>query len=156
MDEKCQIGPFNFAIFLKLVKASGLILKQDSCFLFTRKKLLHCARCVFGMLLLIFDQYDFNFSNLTIFIWISGSRWKKVRSTLTPTFSAAKMKKMATIMTDAITIMIHVVQKHAEARSEANFYDLFQALTLDVIGNFVRILCIIAYPINVHFHGFVF
>ena len=67
-----------------------------------------------------------------------------MRSTLTPTFSAAKMKKMATIMTDAITIMIHVVQKHAEARSEANFYDLFQALTLDVIGNFVRILCIIA------------
>ena len=56
------------------------------------------------------------------------------------------MKKMATIMTDAITIMIHVVQKHAEDRSEANFYDLFQALTLDVIGNFVRILCIIAYP----------
>ena len=69
-----------------------------------------------------------------------------MRSTLTPTFSAAKMKKMATIMTDAITIMIHVVQKHAEDRSEANFYDLFQALTLDVIGNFVRILCIIAYP----------
>ena len=82
--------------------------------------------------------------NIGIFFWIPGSRWKKVRSTLTPTFSAAKMKKMASIMTDAITIMIHVVQKHAEAQTEANFYDLFQALTLDVIGNFVHILCIIA------------
>ena len=47
-------------------------------------------------------------------------------------------------MTDAITIMIHVVQNHAEAQTEANFYDLFQANTLNVIGNFVHILCIIA------------
>ena len=32
----------------------------------------------------------------------------------------------------------------AEAQIEANFYDLFQALsTLDVISNFVHILCII-------------
>ena len=66
---------------------------------------------------------------------ILGSRWKQVRSTLTPTFSAAKMKKMASIMTDAIDIMINVVQKHAEQKTEANVYDLFQALTLDVIGN---------------------
>lgn len=63
-----------------------------------------------------------------------GSRWKQVRSTLTPTFSAAKMKKMATIMTDAINIMINIVQEHAECNTEANFYNLFQALTLDVIG----------------------
>ena len=34
--------------------------------------------------------------------------------------------------------------KGAKAKTEANFYDLFQALTLDVIGNFVHILCIIA------------
>ena len=47
-------------------------------------------------------------------------------------------------MTDAITIMIHVVQNHVEAQTEANFYDLFQANTLNVIGNFVHILCIIA------------
>lgn len=63
-----------------------------------------------------------------------GSRWKQVRSTLTPTFSAAKMKKMAGIMTEAIGIMIDIVDKHAENGSEANFYDLFQGLTLDVIG----------------------
>ena len=50
------------------------------------------------------------------------------------------MKKMATIMTDAINIMTDVVQKHADNHTEANFYDLFQALTLDVIGNFDQIL----------------
>lgn len=44
------------------------------------------------------------------------------------------MKKMATIMTDAINIMINIVQEHAECNTEANFYNLFQALTLDVIG----------------------
>ena len=54
---------------------------------------------------------------------------------MTPTFSAAKMKKMATIMTDSIKIMINVVEKHAANNTEANFYELFQALTLDVIGN---------------------
>ena len=34
--------------------------------------------------------------------------------------------------------------KGAKFQTEANFYNLFQALTLDVIGNFVHILCIIA------------
>ena len=42
---------------------------------------------------------------------------------------------MATIMTDSIKIMINVVEKHAVNNTEANFYELFQALTLDVIGN---------------------
>ena len=54
---------------------------------------------------------------------------------MTPTFSAAKMKKMASIMTESIKIMINVVEKHAANNTEANFYELFQALTLDVIGN---------------------
>ena len=68
-----------------------------------------------------------------------GARWKSVRSTLTPTFSAAKMKKMASIMTESIKIMIQVVEKHAANKTEANFYELFQALTLDVIGNILYI-----------------
>ena len=68
-----------------------------------------------------------------------GARWKSVRSTLTPTFSAAKMKKMATIMTESIKIMMQVVEKHAANKTEANFYELFQALTLDVIGNILYI-----------------
>ena len=38
-------------------------------------------------------------------------------------------------MTDSIKIMINVVEKHAVNNTEANFYELFQALTLDVIGN---------------------
>ena len=67
---------------------------------------------------------------------VLGARWKSVRSTLTPTFSAAKMKKMATIMTEAIKIMVQVVEKHAADQRPANFYELYQALTLDVIGQF--------------------
>ena len=35
MDEKCQIGPFNFAIFLKLVKVNiGLWIDFETGFLF--------------------------------------------------------------------------------------------------------------------------
>ena len=71
---------------------------------------------------------------LLYFCPVLGARWKSVRSTLTPTFSAAKMKKMATIMTEAINIMMKVVEKHAVDKTQANFYELYQALTLDVIG----------------------
>ena len=44
---------------------------------------------------------------------------------------------MATIMTEAINIMIKVVEKHAVDQTQANFYELYQALTLDVIGKCV-------------------
>ena len=44
------------------------------------------------------------------------------------------MKKMAAIMVDAIDILSKVVAKHAENGTEANFYNLYQGLTLDVIG----------------------
>ena len=42
-------------------------------------------------------------------------------------------------MTESIKIMIQVVEKHAANKTEANFYELFQALTLDVIGNILYI-----------------
>ena len=44
------------------------------------------------------------------------------------------MKKMASIMVDAIDILSKVVTQHAENGTEANFYNLYQGLTLDVIG----------------------
>ena len=76
------------------------------------------------------DQSD----NIPHLIMLRGSRWKQVRSTLTPTFSSVKMKKMSTIMVDCIGILINQVKSHALQKTEANFYELFQALTLDVIG----------------------
>jgi cytochrome P450 len=69
---------------------------------------------------------------------VLGARWKRVRATLTPTFSSAKMKKMSCIMSKAVDILINVVGNHEKAGTEANFYDLYQGLTLDVIGNVQR------------------
>ena len=38
----------------------------------------------------------------------SGKRWKHVRATLTPTFSAAKMRRMAAVMSDAVDTLVQV------------------------------------------------
>ena len=78
--------------------------------------------------------YGKAFWKITKFPFLPGSRWKRVRSTLTPTFSSAKMKKMSCIMVEAIQITLDIIGKSADSREEVNFYELFQGLTLDVIG----------------------
>ncbi len=42
---------------------------------------------------------------------------------------------MASIMSDAVDILLKIVGEHADSRQDANFYELYQGLTLDVIGN---------------------
>ena len=44
------------------------------------------------------------------------------------------MKKMSSVMYDAIKITLDIVGKCAESQKEVNVYEIFQGLTLDVIG----------------------
>ncbi len=43
-------------------------------------------------------------------------------------------------MSDAVDILLKIVGEHADSRQDANFYELYQGLTLDVIGNWFRTL----------------
>ena len=70
------------------------------------------------------------FYPISYFFFILGSSWKRVRSTLTPTFSSAKMKKMSGIMSEAIQITSDVIGKNADASQEINVYELFQGKVL--------------------------
>ena len=63
-----------------------------------------------------------------------GQRWKQIRSILTPTFSASKLKTMTPIMEDAIDTMVELVDNHSKKDEEFDIYELFQGLTTDVIG----------------------
>ena len=63
-----------------------------------------------------------------------GQRWKQIRSVLTPTFSASKLKTMTPIMDDSINTFVELVGKHSQTGEEFDIYELFQGLTTDVIG----------------------
>ncbi|CAG2108421.1 unnamed protein product, partial [Medioppia subpectinata] len=67
-------------------------------------------------------------------IRLKGKRWKEVRSVLTPTFSASKLKTMTPIIDDAINSFIEIIDNYSENNEEFNIYDMFQNLTTDVIG----------------------
>ena len=67
---------------------------------------------------------------------MTGSRWKHVRATLTPTFSAAKMRRMSAVMSEAVDTMVGVIQGSVNRAEDVNFHSLYQGLTLDVIGTF--------------------
>ena len=83
---------------------------------------------------------NFFLSNIHFF-FILGSSWKRVRSTLTPTFSSAKMKKMSGIMSEAIKITSDVIGKNADASQEINVYELFQGKVLQNQQN-IALFCI--------------
>ena len=80
-------------------------------------------------------------SLLVVIFFILGSSWKRVRSTLTPTFSSAKMKKMSGIMSEAIKITSDVIGKNADASQEINVYELFQGKVLQNQQN-IALFCI--------------
>ena len=60
----------------------------------------------------------------------------RIRTCLTPTFSAAKMKKMSGIMGSTINTMINLLEEKIDDESgNVNVNDVYQRLTLDTIGN---------------------
>lgn len=72
--------------------------------------------------------------NKTI-LFLTGKRWKEVRSILTPTFSSGKIKLMTGIIEKKVDITLEVVSKHADNNEMFDMYELVQGLTLDVIAD---------------------
>ncbi|KAG8194931.1 hypothetical protein JTE90_021392 [Oedothorax gibbosus] len=65
-------------------------------------------------------------------ISLRDKRWKEIRSIITPTFTASKMKQMAPIMNGAIDSLLGNIEKQGAA--EFDIYGMYQRLTMDVVG----------------------
>ncbi|XP_055925093.1 cytochrome P450 3A24-like [Argiope bruennichi] len=67
-------------------------------------------------------------------ISLRDKRWKEIRSIITPSFTASKMKQMAPIMSNAIDSLVENVEKKCSSGEPFNIYPMYQGLTMDVIG----------------------
>ncbi|XP_023331632.1 cytochrome P450 3A19 [Eurytemora carolleeae] len=80
---------------------------------------------------------------MMMMIMIQGMTWKRARSTLAPTFSAAKMKKMSGIMGTTVDTMIDILRSKIDEAEIIDFNEVYQRLTLDTIGQ-----CALAMNVN--------
>ncbi|GIY91601.1 cytochrome P450 3A4 [Caerostris extrusa] len=67
-------------------------------------------------------------------ITLRDKRWKEIRSIITPSFTASKMKQMAPIMNSTIDSLVANVGKKCDAGEAFDIYPMYQGLTMDVIG----------------------
>ncbi|KAF8788941.1 Cytochrome P450 3A24 like protein [Argiope bruennichi] len=65
---------------------------------------------------------------------LRDKKWKEIRSIITPSFTASKMKQMAPIMNSAIDSLVSNVEKKCSADESFDIYPMYQGLTMDVIG----------------------
>ncbi|XP_061191534.1 cytochrome P450 3A4-like [Saccostrea echinata] len=64
----------------------------------------------------------------------NGHQWKRSRTLLTPAFSAGKLKQMFGIMNECTDHFLENMEKKTKTSKMLDIYDLYQCLTLDVIG----------------------
>jgi len=62
-----------------------------------------------------------------------GDKWKRIRSTLTPAFSALKMKQMFPVMNSCCDILLKKLSEVADREQSVNIVKFQQALTMDLI-----------------------
>merc|ERR1719193_949613 len=73
--------------------------------------------------------------NIPHLINLKGADWKRARSTLAPTFTAAKMKKMSEMMFTSIEDMVEIVNEQVKDEGKnIDVNEIYQRLTLDIIG----------------------
>ncbi|KAM9854475.1 thromboxane-A synthase [Aulostomus maculatus] len=66
---------------------------------------------------------------------LRNERWKRVRSILTPSFSAAKMKEMVPLIQTATTALINNLSVYAESGEPFDIHKCFGCFTMDVIAS---------------------
>ncbi|XP_055030178.2 thromboxane-A synthase isoform X1 [Misgurnus anguillicaudatus] len=68
-------------------------------------------------------------------IALKDDRWKRVRSILTPSFSAAKMKEMVPLIKTATDTLLNNLKTHAESGESFDIHRCFGCFTMDVIAS---------------------
>ncbi|XP_061577374.1 thromboxane-A synthase [Cololabis saira] len=66
---------------------------------------------------------------------LKNERWKRVRSILTPSFSAAKMKEMVPLINTATDGLMDNLNVHAESGQAFDIHRCFGCFTMDVIAS---------------------
>ncbi|XP_020604908.1 cytochrome P450 3A8-like [Orbicella faveolata] len=64
---------------------------------------------------------------------VPGQKWKDLRNTLSPTFSASKMKHMMTFMNEALDTLMQKVDGISKTGEIVDFHRWLQSLTMEVI-----------------------
>ncbi|KAM6936896.1 thromboxane-A synthase [Xenentodon cancila] len=68
-------------------------------------------------------------------LMLRNERWKRVRSILTPSFSAAKMKEMVPLINTATDALMNNLNVHAESAEAFDIHRCFGCFTMDVIAS---------------------
>ncbi|XP_051952672.1 thromboxane-A synthase-like [Xyrauchen texanus] len=68
-------------------------------------------------------------------IMLKDERWKRVRSILTPSFSAAKMKEMVPLINTATETLLRNLKTHATSGDSFDIHKCFGCFTMDVIAS---------------------
>lgn len=66
---------------------------------------------------------------------LKGEEWKRVRSILTPSFSAAKMKEMVPLINTATNVLMDNLKRHSESNEAFDIHKCFGCFTMDVIAS---------------------
>lgn len=66
---------------------------------------------------------------------LRNAQWKRVRSILTPTFSAAKMKEMVPLINTATNTLMDNLKVHAESNQAFDIHKCFKYFSMDVIAS---------------------
>ncbi|XP_069561396.1 thromboxane-A synthase [Brachyistius frenatus] len=68
-------------------------------------------------------------------LMLKNEQWKRVRSILTPSFSAAKMKEMVPLINAATDALMNNLNVHAESGEAFDIHRCFGCFTMDVIAS---------------------
>ena len=74
------------------------------------------------------------FDSITSDLFFSyGSRWRRQRHLINPTFTAAKLKGMSPLINGCICDFMKKLSEHVENRNEFDIYLYYKRMTMDVI-----------------------
>jgi len=66
---------------------------------------------------------------------VTGDRWKRIRSLVSPTFTSGKMRRMFPIVLDCVHVLLDTIDKRLDSGSEMDVKSVFGGFTLEVIGS---------------------
>ncbi|XP_065299921.1 cytochrome P450 3A5-like isoform X4 [Dermacentor albipictus] len=80
---------------------------------------------------------------LSSLLYVTGVRWKKVRSVVNPSFSSTKMKHLTRTIVSCCEKTLEVINSHVDGGQPVNMTKLFKGLSLDVVSK-----CALAWEVD--------